>query len=704
MHSLAPRGAFAAAGVAAAVAAWTARPVMPPLLPIGDYAVYDAAAARILALVEPVAHAPWFGAAPAPWGAAFAAAIIAALWLVACRAGGAPAAAVVCAAVLSRIELRVPLALGAEPAIGLGLTWASTLLLTGGGHAGRVTAWGAALAAAAVACWPPLAVVMPALAVVAIGRGRWAGAAVLGAAVVGAAGGVALWAARAAALSNEAVSVLDVIAAVVADNPRGGDPFVWPRLTSAALPAVLAVLGGWSLASRVPSGRRALLAVAVLCPVVAALSAPAWRDEIARATLWTAWPLAAAGVAWLAAAAPRRSWLVTTAAGVVLVAGGLSASIRVVADDDRRAFGRALSDALSPVVGEASTFVAEDTRIDTAVVAWGASAGVQRVRPIPRLVEAAMSGRTVLAGPSARTALELWGFRFTPRAGVETPARFAVAAISGRLRCLPVAAPWRELPGLEYTGRLGLHLPAGSGQLEVTIVGPPPLTPRLTWADGRPVGRIVPLAMDLPSLPPVLWPGDGRLPDATQIGLRLELPALGDLTQSATLALGQRAPLVAVRFTEPAHLTGVATVCAAPLPRDAADVAAAVPLDDDAYFAGGWHPVERASAAWFRWTAGRAVTLLPSDGAAAVAIAVTARAAAPGPVTLTAVVNGTSLEAQAMGPGDREYRWPVPAGLWVEGTNELVLDVSATTRPSAAGSADTRELGVAVTALRILRD
>ena len=80
------------------------------------------------------------------------------------------------------------------------------------------------------------------------------------------------------------------------------------------------------------------------------------------------------------------------------------------------------------------------------------------------------------------------------------------------------------------------------------------------------------------------------------------------------------------------------------------------------------------------------------------------RPAASGPVTLAATINGAPLEARAMGPGDQEYRWPVPRGLWVDGTNELVLEVSATTRPSDAGSPDARELGLAVTALRILRD
>ncbi len=679
---------------------------MPPFLPVGDYAVYDALAPRALALVEPIAHGPWFGAAPATSSALLAGAVMATLWLAARRAGGGTAAVVICAAMLSRTHLRVPLALGAEPTIGLGLTWAAALVLAGEGFGARAVVWGAALVAAAVACWPPLVVVAPALAVLGFSR-RMAAGAVFGAAALGLAGGAALWAARAGALNNEPVSILEAATILVATGPRGGDPFVWPRLTAVALPGALAVVGALALAQRLPLRHRGGLALAALVPVLAALALPSWRGEIVRAALWASWPVMAAGIAWAAGQAPaRRSPLVAAALGAVLVVGGLLASVRDVEDVGRRAFARGLGQALSPIVAAApSTVVAEDTRFDAALVAWGATADLQRVRPVPRLVDDVLaSGRTVLAGPTARTALELWGFRFTIRARVDEPAAFFVAAVTGRLHCVPVAQPWRELPGLEYTGRLGLHVPAGTGQLEIVIVGPPPLAPRLALADGRPVGQVLPLAMDLPSLPPVLWPGDGRLPDSAQAGLRFELPARAELAQSASLALGQRAPQVAVRFTEPAHLTGVATVCAAPLPREAADVAERVPLDDEAYFGGGWHPIERAGTAPFRWTARRAVTLLPASGDGEVTLAMVARPAAPAPVTISAVVNGSPLAAFEMGPGDREYRWRVPGGIWVDGTNELVLEPSATTRPSDAGSPDARELGVAVTSLRILRD
>ncbi len=568
----------------------------------------------------------------------------------------------------------------------------------------RAALWSSAAAALAVSTWPPLIVVMPAIAVGAVTGSRGSAAGVLAGAVVGAAAGLAIWTVRAAALSGEAVSVIETLTVLRAPT-SGEDPYVWPRLTAVTLPVLLAAVGAGQMVAAWPRRRCAAAVAAGVVPLAALVAFPAWHAEIVRAVHWSSWPLAGAGLAWCAARTPggRGQWLIGLV-GIVLVASGASASIRVVESLDRRAFARRLDAALTPIVSEtATTIVTEDTRIDTALVAWGSGLGLQRVRPVPRLVDAvAAAGRTVLAGPAARTALELWGFRFDERRRVT--GSFALAALVGRLRCLPVAMPWRELPGLEYTGRLGLHVPAGDGRLEVVIVGPPPLAPRMTWGDGRPVGRLEPLTVDLPNLPPVLWPGDGRLPDAALIGIRVELPGLPGVAQSASLALGQRAPQVAVRYASPANVATVATVCAAPLPREEATGDAGVPLDDDAYFAGGWHAVERTGSAWFRWTARRAVALLPSEGDGDVTLSLAARPAAPGPVMLAATVNGSPLEARAMGPGNQEYRWRVPRGLWVDGTNELVLEVSATTRPSDAGSPDARELGLAVTALRILRE
>jgi hypothetical protein len=70
---------------------------------------------------------------------------------------------------------------------------------------------------------------------------------------------------------------------------------------------------------------------------------------------------------------------------------------------------------------------------------------------------------------------------------------------------------------------------------------------------------------------------------------------------------------------------------------------------------------------------------------------------------MSVTLNGWAAGVRDMDRADREYRWDVPAGVWVAGTNELVLETSATARPADAGSHDTRELGLAVTSLRIVR-
>ena len=375
---------------------------MPPFLPVGDHAVYDALTPRALALVEPIAHGPWFGAAPAAWSAALAAAVMATLWLAARRAGGGIAAAVLCAAVLSRPHLRVPLALGAEPAIGLGLTWAAALLLAGEGFGARAVVWGAALVAAAVACWPPLVVVAPALAVLASlspdGGGRGPRRR----------GPRAGWRRGAVGGARRGPQQR------TGEHPGGGD--APGRRRSPRWRSVRVAAADRGRAARRARGRRRPGAG----PATAAAPARGAGPRSAGAGAGRPGPAVLArrdrarGAVDVVAghgrpglrgrpARPRRAdrrW-VAAALGAVLVVGGLSASMRDVEDADRRAFARALGQALSPIVAAApSTVVAEDTRVDTALVAWGATADLQRVRPVPRLVDDALaSGRTVLAGP-----------------------------------------------------------------------------------------------------------------------------------------------------------------------------------------------------------------------------------------------------------------------------------------------------------------
>lgn len=318
-------------------------------------------------------------------------------------------------------------------------------------------------------------------------------------------------------------------------------------------------------------------------------------------------------------------------------------------------------------------------------------------------------GQMVLAGPSARAAMELWGFRFRPGATVAAPVPFALADLTGRYGCTDVSARWSELAGLDYTGRLGMHLPAGRGRLEVVVVGMPPLVVRAPTDDGRPVGRLTSgPGISLSSLPPVLWPGDGGLPDVAQIAARFVLDAQTNAASDVSLALGARAPLVAARVVEG---DGPATICAAPLPRlDPFDAAggdtATLALDDDAFFAGGWHRVEGAGTTAFRWTTARALTLVPSAGARAVTLAIDARPAArtsDGVVHLRLAINGTAMAEQVLTDATQTYTWRIPARLWVDGSNEIALAVSHVVRPADSGGGDARELGVAVSGVRLSR-
>ncbi len=708
--------ACAVAGAGAVLTAFGPRAALPPFLPIGAYPTYDAAASRLLVLVEPVAHAPWFGAASMPAAAAAAGVVLGALW-AAGRGAGASAviATVTVAAFAARPDLGGPLTLGTSPLVAVALAWISVAAAARHATVSRARqVVCAAGAMAALALWPPLVLVLPVLVAAAGGGGVGPGVAAVLAGAAGLGAGLQVWALRASALAGEAVSWGDVWLVVTTLTSRGLDPFPWPALTSAALPTALALTGAAVLWQE--SARKGLWLAAAAITVLAAAStvvAPhPWRAEAVRAIYWSAWPLAAVGMTWLVSRAPRAGRMpVTVVMASVLIGSGLLARVRHLETEEPRTFAAALDGALAPMRSRGAAIVAEDTRVDTALAAWGSGdARVRRVRREPALVTAALAdGRAVLAGPSARVALELWGFRFRPGATVAAPAPFAFAEVTSRFGCTDVGTRWSELAGLDYTGRLGLHLPPGRGRLEVVVVGLPPLTVRAATADGRPVGRLTSgPAISLSSLPPVLWPGDGRLPDAAQIAARFELDAQPEVAADAWLALGARAPLVAARVVDGGS---PATICAAPLPRlDPFDVAhgdaATLALDDDAYFAGGWHGVEGAGPSAFRWTAGRALTLVPSSAARAVTLAIDARPAArrsDGPMHLRLAINGTALPEHVLTDATETYTWQIPARLWVDGTNEIALEVSRIVRPADTGGGDARELGLQVSGLRLRR-
>jgi hypothetical protein len=687
------------------------RSLVPPFLPIGDYASYDVNTPRALTLVEPVVHAPWLGA-PSLAEATLVAAVLGALfWTTARRAGaGVAASAIVLVAFVSRPDLRALLAAAAPGLAAVACLWGCLASPSSARLRVSPGVWTIGVAAAAVALWPPAVVVLPVVLAAALpGRPAvWTTAAA--AALVGLLAGLARWAALAAAIGGEAVSLGDVWAVVTHTDPRGTQPFVWAPIAAARLPVALMIAGGASLLPSMPYRRVAAGAIVTLALV--GVVPATWRDEAARALYWTGWPLAAVGLSWLGS---RASGLgrhaVLAVAAVILVGGGVSASRRQVDAVDQRAFATAFETMLQQVERRlpGAAFIAEDTRLDTALVA-ARGRNLRRVRPVASLVgqrrEAAMP---VLAGPAARTALELWGLRFAERFAAEEPTRLPVAELTGRFRCVPLAAPWRELPGLEYTGRLGVHLPAGAGRFEAVVIAAPPIAVGLTSAAGQGRGTSSPLPMELDDLPPVLWPDGGQTPDPAHVATKLELEALATTAFSTVLALGARTPAVAVRFVDDPRTPDVATVCAAPLPRDdGLDGGSGpwrLPVDDPAYFAGGWHAPEGFGPGLFRWSTGRAILLVPSTAARDVTLALDARPAAGGagpPPAVSAIVNGWNAGSRPL-TGAATYEWTIPRTIWIDGTNEIAFELSRTMRPSDTGSHDRRELGMAVTGLRLRR-
>lgn len=665
--------------VGGVVTAFASRlPALPAFLPIGSYPEYHASTPLAEVVLAPVMHAPWFGHVALPVAVTVSLVVLACLWTASRRlAATAGAAATIVFAAAARPEFATGLAVGAAPLMAIALSW---IAIASAARRSWPTATIAALAGiAAGLVWPPSLALLPIVIAAAAAARHWRAVALLAvAAPAGLVAGAAAWAARAGAMAGERVSADDVLA-VARMTPVGDWPYPWPPLTAMTFPIALAVTGAIATWQRT-SGRAAWALGAVVTSGVA-VSLTAWRHELLRAVAWGVWPLAAVGLTWLIdRVSPPRRTAALAAFAIVLVGSGVLGRVRQTELVEPRAFAGALEQAVA-AEGAGLTVVAEDPRVDTALVAWGGGA-LRRVRPVADRVEAsAAAGGVVIAGPAARAALELWGLRFTAGPSVWTPVPFGYGRVARGFHCVEVGRRWSELPGLDFTGRLGAHLPAGAGSLEVVVVGPDLGGVRVTTADGRPRGTVVGVAVrDLAELPPVLWPGDGRLPDAGTRVTRAIVPEVADAAVDVAIALGARAPLVAARIGD----GGSATICAAPLPRpDPFERLAAgnpwrVPLDDEAFAGAGWQPLARGRTSDARTADRRGVILIPSSGARTVTVAAevalddASRGTAQS-VALTLAVNGSAVARREVGVNGAVLQATVPSTLWIDGTNEIAL-------------------------------
>ncbi|MGE0040581.1 MAG: hypothetical protein AB7H88_12680 [Vicinamibacterales bacterium] len=339
---------------------------------------------------------------------------------------------------------------------------------------------------------------------------------------------------------------------------------------------------------------------------------------------------------------------------------------------------------------------------------WGPSPAPAPAHEVPspdEVTAALAEGAPMRVSPDARAHLELSGFTFAPGAGPD--GRFAV---SGRLRCTGILADrWSPLPGLEYTGRLGVEVPPGSHAMALLVGDTLPVRVRATLPDGQPVplpGEPLTGGPGTGQAPPDYWLEDGDPLGVPQRVTRFTIPADPLHPRLLAIDLGRRAPRVLARMTGPGA-TG--RVCAAPLAGDpwfapAAPPRVDLPLGDLRIFGTGWFGVAGGGpSAGARLAGEAAAVLVPLADAADTAVTLVAAPAAAGLARVALEVNGVPQAAWWMDDAWGDYTWRVPARTWVEGTNELVFRVEPAAAPAGLVGGELRAVGMAVQALRLSR-
>lgn len=260
---------------------------------------------------------------------------------------------------------------------------------------------------------------------------------------------------------------------------------------------------------------------------------------------------------------------------------------------------------------------------------------------------------------------------------------------------------WNLLPGVEFTGRISVQVPAGRDSNVTLVIGDAlPLTIEAETAEGVPL-PITTTSVPATAAPVDFWMEYGSPWLAPRHIVQGTLAARDDRAQSVIVNLGRRAPRVLARLAGyPDEVRG--RICAAAV--DAAPAFSAgnglqIGPGDAAYFASGWYGLEtQPSPGRVRWMTDHGALLVPSSRDGAIRVRLHAMPAAAGEDDVTMVrllVNDVFATAPvAMVAGTATYEWIVPAIAWVVGTNELLLSVSHTS--SAADRRDPRALGLAL--------
>lgn len=727
-------GPFLRAGLATLLAfvLWSATAIvtpMPPISPMGPQPVYGSVDDPALVAIEPVLHAPWLGTAARPlvWLAAFL--VLLGAGGVAVFAGASLAATgFVLGALALDASFSAALAHGSGLVVAVGLIW----LAAGAAFDERIRGFSRPIAFNVVAAvvlwalavwWSWIAIIAWPVVWAAIRRGPpprgWL---TLASALLG----VAAFASHFAWIAGAAATVTPALAPVtwydalwVAFDARPRMPigsYTAPELTTrigdlllalSAIGLLFGALGRW--------WRRTVLLSAALALTIGLVYSE-WQAEVFRFATWALAPLSAVGLTWVAAQG-RRPLVITAVIGAVALTESVARGARPADTLDARGFRDALAGTLAERAAKAPLLlVAEDTRVDSALVPWIAPRAPDVHRAAqdgPTIADAYAAGRTILGGPVGRRHLELAGISFAPGVDVHAQMPFQLSEVDDVFRCATVRADrWSQLPGLEYTGRLGLDLPARlGGELQLVVGDALALPLRATTADGRPVPLEMEPLLSGPGAaapPPDYWM-DGSLPEDAPPWMRRVHLAADPLVRSlVSLEMGRRAPRVIARlsgYDDEAR----GRICAAPLGslRLMRPGEQPIALTDESAFGAGWYGREGRGDQMFRWAEPDAVVLVRSAVRGPVTVALDAEpAAVPGPdtaVTVSLRVNGVDLESKPMTAGRVRYTWEVPAATWIAGTNELWWQTSRAVRPSDTGGGDTRSLALRVTAIAVTR-
>lgn len=339
-------------------------------------------------------------------------------------------------------------------------------------------------------------------------------------------------------------------------------------------------------------------------------------------------------------------------------------------------------------------------------------------------VDRAAHAGELLALQNGRRYLELLGFALEWLPQPAETAAFPWARVRRRLRCAGVREDrWSPLPGVEYTGRLGLQMaPSLVGKLVLVIGDRIALDIEAAELDDMPVAlhREVLRAGPVSGVPVELWSSDGDPTRAPQAVIRLTIAALPVRERLVSLRLGRRAPRVLARLVNYEKDARV-RVCAAPLGvDDAFDTAGALVITPDTpeYFGTGWYGREFASPALgsVRWMKSHGAILVPSARRGAVEVVMTGAPNAAGGVATEAGSPPRTADADAatmilsvndvfagdpvaLRSGPSTYRWRVPETAWLAATNELTFTVSRSTRLS---DRDTRDVAFALRRLEVI--